>query len=227
MSELTSILKGRDVAFNIFSTVFMDVPDALTDELVIGTAGYLAEMADLSDNADMKKGAEYLREFFSTEDYANADISATRDERSLEYTTLYIIGAGQLPSYESVYLSPDHLTKQEPWSKVKAAYYSNFFRRADDQKTMEDHIALELQFMGLLSKRAAEHAEKEEYDEAEKVLRVQFDFYNEHINKWIPNFCKLTANRKEKLTTAFYPAYALLLKGFLEEDAAFLKGLLD
>lgn len=227
MSELTSILKGRDVAFNVFSTVFKDIPDQQTDDLVRGTAGYLLDMADLSDNDNMKRGAELLRDFFGTADYERADLGDLVAERSREYTTLYIIGAGQLPSYESVYTSPEHITKQDSWSQVKAIYYANFFRRADGEKTSEDHVALELQFMGLLSKRSAELAEAEKYDEAEQVLRTQLNFYNDHINKWVPNFCKLTVNRKDKLTTSFYPAYALLLLGFMEEDAEFLKGLLD
>jgi TorA maturation chaperone TorD len=217
--ELKTIHQGRDVVFNIFSRVFIDVPGGSLDEMLKATAVYFQEMSEDTDNLDMVRGAELLREFFASEDEESV-LNRNRD-----YTRLYVLGKGSVPIYESVYTSPEHMMKQDSWADVKALYFKNFFKRTDDEHTSEDHISMELQFMGLLSKRLAELTENGDFDSAKDVLKVQLDFYDNHIFKWIPLFCDLTIGKQPNTCTPFYPAFAMLLKGFITEDRAFLESL--
>ena len=111
-----------------------------------------------------------LRGFIGVDGSIEDVLNETREERAKEYTRLFILGKISVPIYESVYTSPQHLTKQESWEQVKAFYTSNFFRRAQEDRTMEDHIAMELQFVGLMSSRAAAHMEAENFEGAEEAI---------------------------------------------------------
>jgi TorA maturation chaperone TorD len=227
VNEICETHKGRDVSFNILSRAFMDVPDDLSDRQAADTFAFLLALAEHSDNEDLKAGAQMLKSMYpedSKEIFSY--LTENRLDRAKDYTFLFVLGRGSVPQYESIYLSPEKLVKQEPWSEVKAAYAANGFKRAEKNKTMEDHVALELQFMGLLSKRTAQMIEAENFDEAEAVLKAQSDFYAKHVNRWIPTFCDNVISKSEKLHSKFYPAYAHLLKGFLTEDMLLLEDLL-
>ncbi|ADD69379.1 Uncharacterized component of anaerobic dehydrogenase-like protein [Denitrovibrio acetiphilus DSM 12809] len=227
VSEIVSVLKGRSVAYNVFSKAFKDVPDEETDTLFKETAEYMFQMADSSNNENFKKGAEMLKEFLATDNYSEADMAPTRMDRSRDYTRLFIIGKFSVPIYESVYTSPQQLTKQDAWAEVKRLYIKNFYKLAEGDKTMEDHLALELQFMGLLSNKTTSFIEDNVFDEAETTLQTQMDFLEKHLLVWAPELCDKVTELNSALHTGFYPAYAYMLKGFLEEDAAIVKELLD
>ncbi|WP_303852709.1 molecular chaperone [Seleniivibrio woodruffii] len=223
--ELANIHKGRNVAFNVFSKVFMDVPSQETDSFFKATARHIETIAMSSCNSDMHNGAGLLKTVFGTKDYESAETEQTRMERSRDFTRLFALNT--VPLYESVYTSPEKLMKQDSWSAVKVFYLSNFFKRIDGDKTIEDHVSLELQFMGLLSKNIADCLENEKFEAAETIMTTQLDFYNNHILRWVPELCGKVIAEAEVLNTLFYPAYAYMLRGFLAEDSAFLTELAE
>jgi len=225
--EMQNIFSGRSVAYNVFSRVFIDTSEAEADAFYADTLGLMLEIADSSDNANMQKGASMLRGFIGVNGSIEDVLNETREERAKEYTRLFILGKISVPIYESVYTSPQHLTKQESWEQVKAFYTSNFFRRAQEDRTMEDHIAMELQFVGLMSSRAAAHMEAENFEGAEEAIVAQLDFLKKHLSCWAFQFCDKVASGEKELTTKFYPAFALMLKGFLEDDIAFLSDITE
>jgi TorA maturation chaperone TorD len=216
------VLQGKSIAYNVFSRVFKDVPDKESDEFIKGTAKYLIHMAESSESKDFQKGAEKLRHLFGTQDFLNADMETGLLDRSRDYTRLFVMGAHSVSAYESVYTSPQQLIKQESWSKVRRFYTENFFKRAEDDNTLEDHISMELQFMGLLCSKAARLLEAEEFDAAEEVINAQNNFFNEHLSLWVFDLCD-NIIEAEELSTEFYQSYSLMLKGFMFEESAFLK----
>lgn len=219
--EIVNVHRGRNVAFNVFSKVFTDVPSDQTDKFFAVTAGHMASIAASSCNSSLLNGAGLLPAVYGTSDFENADMESTRLARSRDFTRLFALNEVSL--YESVYVSPEKLIKQDAWSEVKAFYLSNFFKRVDDDRTIEDHVSMELQFMGLLSKNIADSLEAGDFEKAESAINAQLDFYNLHILRWVPEMCDKVIAEGEKLGTLFYPAYAHMLKGFIEEDSAFLK----
>ena len=223
VSELISAFNGRSVAYNVFSRIFIDIPDAKGDQFLLETLPHMLSIAETSGNDNMKKGAEMLKDLFADKD----NFEKSQEDRAKDYTKLFILGKISIPVYESIYLSPTHLTKQEPWEQVKAFYAEHSFKRAENDRTMEDHIAMELQFIGLLSSKSAEHIENSNFDEAEKCLKAQFSFAEKHLTKWAYTVCDKAASGLKSLSTPFYPAYALMLKGFLECDMEFLKELAE
>jgi len=223
--ELANIHKGRNVAFNVFSKVFMDIPSQEADLFFGVTAKHIETIAMSSCNSDMHNGAGLLKTVFGTRDYESADLEPTRLDRSRDFTKLFALNTVSL--YESVYTSPEKMMKQDSWSAVKVFYYSNFFKRIDGDKTVEDHLSLELQFMGLLSKNIAECLENGKLDAAETIMNTQSDFYNNHLLRWAPELCGKVIAEAEVLHTLFYPAYAYMLRGFLAEDSSFLAELTE
>lgn len=230
LGEIADILRGRDVVFNVFSHVFVDVPDEGSDTLLAETMTLLAEVVATTDNVDMREGFAHLTALLSEKNNATniSDyLKETRLDRSRAYTTLFILQQGADSVYESAHRSPERLLKQEPWSAVKEFYQRNGFCHADLKNISEDHISLELQFMGLLSGKAADACEHEDTDACEETLKAQLCFYEEHISQWIPSFCEKIAEAKDIPGHMFYAAYALLLKGFIAEDMLLLKDILE
>jgi TorA maturation chaperone TorD len=223
VQELTETLKGRDVLFNLFSQVFIDIPDEFTDKLMMDTAALVSVIAGASNNSDFSEGAAVLRKYF---DEAGS-LEETRQDRTAAFTSLFLLGKASSPVYESVHRSPEKMVKQDPWSQVKEFYMQNGFRRSEKRNIMEDHVSIELQFMGLLSAKAAEACEAEDFEACSEILAAQLKFYDEHIMKWVPKFCSKVAEKKDEHKYAVYAAYALILKGFLVEDTVFLRELLE
>jgi len=226
--EIAGTLRSRDVMFNVLSHVFIDVPDDYADKMIGETADLIAGIAETTENEDFKEGFALLSGYFSVKGPSISEcLSETRLERSLAFTSLFILGGQWSQSvYESVHRSAEKLLKQEPWSEVKAFYQQNGFSCSEEKNISEDHIAMELQFMGLLSGKAAVACEREDFGACEELLGTQHRFYEEHISKWIPGLCTKIAECKDKTDYAFYAAYALILKGFIAEDMLFLKELL-
>lgn len=225
--EMKNVLEGRSVAYNVFSRVFIDTPNEEADTFFAETMGLMLDIADSSENEFMKKGADLLRDFMGVKCSLEEILDVTRSERAREYTRLFILGKISIPIYESIYTSPQHLTKQESWEKVKAFYAANFYKRAQEDRTMEDHIAMELQFVGRLSSKAAAYIEANNFEDAEDSIMAQFKFLTEHPGNWAFQFCDKVASAEESLNTKFYPAFALMLKGFLQDDMEFLRALME
>lgn len=228
LGEIAGALRSRDVLFNVLSLVFIDVPDDHSDELIRETAVLIEKAAETAEHDAFKEGVALLSGVAAAGGGLSHYLSDTRLERSLAYTSLFILsGQGSESVYESVHRSPEKLMKQDPWSEVKAFYQQNGFCRSDGTTIDEDHIAIELQFMGLLSGKAAEACENDDFETCEEILGAQLRFHEQHMSQWIPGFCSKIAESKDTARYAFYAAYALILKGFLAEDMLFLKELLE
>lgn len=101
--------------------------------------------------------------------------------------------------------APPGLSKQESW------------------KEGEDHIALELEYLQILSDRTAEALCQGDTDAAASWVRAQYNFLDVHLDSWAP---LLTAEVKKFAKTDFYRGLAFLTEGFLETDREVLEELL-
>ena len=83
----------------------------------------------------------------------------------------------------------------------------------------EDHIALELEFTGILCSRAAVAADECDGEALMRCLEAQGDFLAHHLTNWVPRF---TSDMRRFAQTDFYLGLADYLEGFLRVDAALL-----
>ncbi|WP_277657316.1 TorD/DmsD family molecular chaperone [Seleniivibrio woodruffii] len=220
--SLAFALNGRNAVFNVLSKVFADVPSAETDRLVQEAIKGIVSFVCHTCNSDMLKGIDLL--IPDSTDYS-WDLVVTADsseDRARDYTWLFLSGRGAISLNESVYLSPERLLMQEPWAAVKAFYYSNNIRCVPGTGITEDHLAAELQFMSITSEKAALMCLSGETDSMINILRVQREFYKNHILRWFSEVCNRITARQDRLNSVYYPVFAYILKGYINEDYRFI-----
>ncbi len=117
--------------------------------------------------------------------------------------------------FESVYSSEKRLLMQSARDEVLALYRAAGLSKQESWKEGEDHIALELEYLQILSDRTAEALCKGDTDTATSWVRAQYNFLDVHLDSWAP---LLTAEVKKFAKTDFYRGLAFLTEGFLETD---------
>lgn len=152
--------------------------------------------------------------------------------------------------YESVHTSEKRLMMQDARDQVVAAYRAQGFAAAEDRRTPEDHVSLELSFMAALcdklaaalepQAKAGAQNEAESHDEparegcactgepvelpaaAAALIEAQARFLHDHLLTWVPAFCdELEAHA----TTPFYRGVAQMLRAYLFDEASYLENL--
>ena len=137
------------------------------------------------------------------------------DQLAVDYATVFLAagsadGAAAIPC-ESVYTSPKKIFMQEAWEDVCAIYGQHNLAKADAFKDlMEDHVALELEFMAALVESRAPEAEK--------------SFLESHLLNWMPGF---TADIDKYARCDFYKAVGRITLGFLQCEQELLNALAD
>lgn len=125
--------------------------------------------------------------------------------------------------YESVYTSKKRLLMQEARDEVLAIYRSAGLNKLDSWKENEDHIAMELEFMQILSKRILDALDKDDLDAATSLFATQQNFLEDHLVSWVP---MMTDDIKRFAQTDLYKGLAFLTDGFLKTESEFLGDLL-
>ncbi len=119
-------------------------------------------------------------------------------------------GAAAIPC-ESVYTSKKKIYMQDAWEAVRAVYLQAGLGKAEGFSDLpEDHLALELEYMALLT---------EQGDSAGALA-----FLDQHLLNWVPAF----AGDIEKYADQdFYKAVGLITAGFLQGEREFLSALAE
>ena len=210
-AEYTAIMKNRENFYRFLqrfyekevSTEFLNALKGMTFPQECGQEA-------------LQAGYDGLEKFI-----AEADESML-DELAADYAKVFLAageyqGKGAFP-YESVYTSKKHLVMQDAWEQVKGIYAAHHLALADaPTELMEDHIAIELQYMAELCARAADSAEG-------GILKEQQEFLQQHLLNWVPALCE---DMEKYARTELYKAIAKLTAGFLELDAAMLEEILN
>ncbi len=130
---------------------------------------------------------------------------------------------GAAHPFESVYTSERRLLMQDARDEVRAVYRSFNIDKQDEWREGEDHVALELEFMGILSCRTAAALRADDVDCAEQLLSAQRNFLDDHLRTWVP---LMAADMRRFAKTDLYRGLADLVEGLLATDAEFLDGVL-
>jgi thiosulfate reductase/polysulfide reductase chain A len=127
-----------------------------------------------------------------------------------EYADLFL-NAGKNPAfpYESCYTTREPLVMQAPVVEMRAALNKAGMKKHPDYKDLEDHIAVELEFMRHLAEKAAYKGGKQE---------EQFDFLRDHLMGWTVEFCAVLTNAAK---TPFYHGLAQITMSLLFNERMF------
>ena len=145
-------------------------------------------------------------------DYARTFIGHGNNGRSAAYP------------FESVHTSEKRLLMQEARDEVLAVYRANLLKKGEEWNDCEDHIALELEFMQVMSERTAKALKEGKEDEAVEMLKTQRAFVGQHLANWVPMF---VSDIKYFSQTDLYIGAGELLLGFVQTEVEALDDLLD
>ncbi len=159
------------------------------------------------------------RGYYAIARYLSNTWENTLNELASDYVRTFVGHGNDAKSaaypFESVYTSEKHLMMQDSRDEVRAIYLSCGMDKADSWREGEDHIALELEFMGTLAARTASALRAGDVDSAANLLQTQQSFLADHLAPWVPAMCEAM---KHFAKTEFYQGLANLCEGLLRTD---------
>lgn len=160
--------------------------------------------------------------------YLEIDRSDTITELAVDFARLFLVRTAHERNapypFESVYTTDNRTTMGDARDRVLASYREEGIDKSALWTLGEDHIALELEFEQILCQKAVEALAARKGGEARRLLSKQREFLVHHLLSWTPPFIEAMSSTAQ---TDFYRGLALMLKGFLEEDALYLEALLE
>lgn len=148
--------------------------------------------------------------------FLETPIEQLTEDLAVEYTWLFLGPGGHIAPFESVQLKGGSGILKGPETEAVRNYIDAAgFEYSGDFHEMPDHVSVELEFLGHLSRLEAEAWQRDDAAEARNCHGFQLDFLKQHAGKWIGDFCsrvKSTAN------SAFYAEIAELTAAFLESE---------
>ena len=211
--EMIALMQSRAGVYNLLARVFhSEVDGDFWHEL--RTMRYPQGSDNPAVNEAFRRVYRYVR-------HARED---ALDDLAVDYARTFL-GSGVLnPNaafpYESVYTSNHALLMQEARDEVLAIYRSQGVDRATSWKDPEDHVALELEFLGTLCARCAAALAAGDDGAARAGVQTQYSFLTGHVMRWVPRFL---ADVPKYASADFYPAFAQLADAFLADDVALLE----
>lgn len=145
------------------------------------------------------------------------DAEALRED----YWALFL-GPGPMLAcpFESVHRSIEHLTFEDETIAVREAYFEFGLQAPALGREPDDHIGLELAFVGELAAAALTALESGDSDAYERLLDGARRFVDEHLALWAPEFAQMVISGAR---TDLYRAVGLLLAGALSQFGSLLR----
>ncbi|MCB2217725.1 molybdopterin-dependent oxidoreductase [Desulfofustis glycolicus] len=197
--DVRELNRARGQLYHFLSVMFRDeLPAELLAKM--GGGAFFDQVLSLQDSCsiqDFCSGLNRLTSFLKTR---SAD-EAWRQLRH-DYAELFL-NAGKNPAfpYESCYHNREPLVMQEPLAAVRAAYRAAGVHKSETYPDLDDHIAVELEFMRYLADQAASGEDND-----------QFDFLRNHLMGWSVDFCAVLTSAAP---SEFYRGLAEMTMSFL------------
>lgn len=217
MDDLIKLIEQRAATYGLLSRLFrVEIDQELLDEL------HGMRFPASTGNADVDEG--YLR----LAKYLSNTWENSLTDLAVDYTRVFIGHGVDAYSaaypFESVYTSEKRLLMQDARDEVLAIYRANLLKKGEEWNDCEDHIALELEFMQVMSERTAKALKEGKEDEAVEMLKTQRAFVGQHLANWVPMF---VSDIKYFSQTDLYIGAGELLLGFVQTEVEALDDLLD
>lgn len=124
------------------------------------------------------------------------------DEMAADYADLYLTHGYRIAPTGSVWMTDDHLERQEPMFEVRDWYDHYGLKVADWRIRSDDHLVYEMQFLRHLLGIGTPDA-----------LGDAAEFMDLHLMGWLPDFCALGAVRAR---TPFHATAVAVTRPLLE-----------
>jgi TorA maturation chaperone TorD len=163
---------------------------------------------------------------FATEQEVR-DIQDVLRDLKMEHARVFFGAASSFkaPPYESAYLEQDGeraaAVGRPATFAVQEFYRRHGVRHPSSLQVLPDHISIELECMYSLSSRERQAWEKGEVETAEALRGAQLTFIEEHLARWVPDFCRRVQN-SARCNLCF--ALACILREFLAMETRWTHG---
>lgn len=199
----TDLLRGLSLAYRFFGWLFHNEPTELSLQ-TLREQDLLGQWPLPDDRPETSEGLSLLRNFLNRP--KEEPLQAIRRE----YTELFIGPDHPLVLWESVWTTRDKLLFGEPTFAVRASYARHGVVTSNAEP--DDHIALEMSFLGELLARAALALDERNLSGGESLILEACDFWRAHLAKWAGLFLQ---DLRERAKSDFYRGAALLALGTL------------
>jgi TorA-specific chaperone len=225
--DLEALLYMRAQIYFLLSRAFERELDKDFFEQLTDYAKLLSDIAKNSEDEAFIVGTNKLNNFIST--LRNISFDTALEELACNFATLFLNAAAHtevkhIYPYASVYLSENHLLYQKETEEVIKFYAQNKIALKKDFKEPEDHIAVELNFIALLTDSALNAFKNKNIDLAVNKISITKGFMENHLLPWVHKLC---IDLREDSTDDFYKALADITLGYIRTDYKSLDTLID
>lgn len=216
--QFSDLSEFRRSLYLFFSALFSReaTPELLADAgQILNLLSDFDEIADPSTNADLCSGITALQECLQLNPISNTLLL----DLARQYALLFL-GIGEkntIPLCESAYQGDGKSLYQNCYFEIRNLFAGAGIGKDESFTEPEDHLSLELAFMAELCTMTIDLEERQERPTA--LLDAQQQMLDEHLSKWVP---LLSDKLTETAPSSLYAAGGLLLKGYLQADAALL-----
>ena len=203
---------ARSLIYSRFSLCYVYPNEKVYASIAAGE--WTSEVREALRLLDGKNFDEYLRGIEQA-------IAGAKEGEQLamarEYTRLFINAFPHViaPPYGSIYLEKERLVSAKTTSEVLRFYHEAGFTFKEDLHDLPDHIAHELEFMGILAGEESQASGNEKI----KLEEIQMNFLSRFILPWVPTFCEKVA---EHSRYPFYHYLGNLTKEFINFEKNYL-----
>jgi TorA maturation chaperone TorD len=145
---------------------------------------------------------------------------------AVEYSRLFVGPGKHISPHESVHHKRDDGQWGQLWgpstAEVKKFIESAGLEYTSEYTGLPDHISVELEFIQQVIQREAQAWNAGDDETALLCLKNEKKFVNDHLNRWIPEFCEKVITAAE---SPFYREMARLTRSFIEFEEQELKEL--
>jgi TorA maturation chaperone TorD len=197
--------QARATAYRLLSACFYQPETAFLEEDVFGQ---LLEALTVLDD-DLGEQADQLGKAFRR---------ANLDELLLDYSRLFLGPFNILAKpYGSVYLDGENVTMGDSTLNAMACYREGKFELAEDFREVPDHVAVELEFLYLLTFRENDALAQGSSVDFGLAAQQKTVFLKNHLGRWVGAFCERVRLGAE---TDFYRMLANLAENFVLREKA-------
>ena len=139
------------------------------------------------------------------------------EDLAVEYARLFLDSDKHISPHESVHHERDDgdwgSLRGKSTAEVKQFIESDGLLYISEYSGLPDHVSVELEFMQQATSREAQAWESSDSEGALYCVKMEKEFLDDHIIKWVPIFCDKVISAAE---LSFYREIATLTKSFLE-----------
>jgi len=143
------------------------------------------------------------------EEFLAGDDEQQAEDLAIEYARLFLATRSHIAPYESVFVRGWSEDKPQLWGEATvevAKFYQEAGLELREGQT-PDHLGIELEAMAVMAECEAARRESGDAAGAALLEELQRRFCEEHLKRWVPEFCEAVLRRTE---SGFYRGMVVL-----------------